>query len=575
MVIAAGTAVAWPAIQKWIDSNPEEFPEFITENVKLAPFRITVTERGTLDSLKNATLKNTVEGSTTIISIVTEGSQVQAPVQSKVDGVVEKVDESLIIVRNANDELVEHVVTPGEFTTALVEPGDEVKAGENLAGDLVCELDSSMLTDKEKQQQILVTQSEADLKKGEENVAIQKTQNESDIAAGKLAVELAALDLEKFEKGESIQTENEIKSEITLAEETLTQARENYEFNNRIAKKGYKTLNEVETLRIAAKDAELKLAIAKEKLDVHKKYTYKRTIKELTENAAESGRELKRVERSGIAALTQFQAELKARQLTFEVETGKLADLRRQIKACRLIAPANGKVVYASQQSRRSEPIVIEEGAAVRERQTIIKLPDFTQMKVDARIHESKISQIQVGLSVRIRVDAFPETIFNGVMDSVSDVPVAGSWPNMDLKEYEAAIRITDSIEKIQELKPGLTAGLEIIVDEGGDGNVLQIPVQGVVSAGGEYSVFVLTPKGPERRTVEIGRTNDTAIELTKGVEVGEKVILNPRTHFSSEIEDLETAAAKKKKENDSASASATAPKAKPQVKKKSGKAPG
>ena len=125
---------------------------------------------------------------------------------------------------------------------------------------------------------------------------------------------------------------------------------------------------------------------------------------------------------------------------------------------------------------RGSQPVVIEEGANVRERQRIIKLPDLNHMKVDARIHESKISRVEPGLEVEIQVDALPNVTYHGVLESVSSVPVPGSWPNTDLKEYEAEIRITDEVEKVRELRPGMTAALEIIVQERAE-DVLQVPV--------------------------------------------------------------------------------------------------
>lgn len=457
----------------------------MTEEVSKRPFRIAVTERGTVDSSQNSTLINTVEGTTTIIWIIPEGKDVKE-------------------------------------------------------GELVCELDSSMLMDKEKQQQILVTQADADLKRARENVEIQKTQNESNTSAAELAVELSKLDLKKFKDGDAVQEEARIQSEITLAQEKLNQARGNHEFTKQIAKKGYKTLNAVETLRIAVKDAELKLAIAQGELTVQVDYTYKRTIRELDEKAKETVRELVRVKRAGIASLAQYEADLKARTLTNDVEKGKLEKLEKQIAACKLTAPQQGKVIYASQQSRRSEPVVIEEGATVRERQAIIKLPDFSQMKVDARIHESKISQIREGLSVVIQVDALPNEVYHGILEHVSDVPIPGSWPNYDLKEYEAEIRITaEDEERIHELKPGMTAGLEIVVDEG-DEDVLQTPIQAVVSVGDKFVSYVLTLDGPVLRDVELGRTNDTAVEILSGLEAGERVILNPKTHLAEELSDLE-----------------------------------
>ncbi|MFK7819737.1 MAG: HlyD family efflux transporter periplasmic adaptor subunit, partial [Planctomycetaceae bacterium] len=180
-----------------------------------------------------------------------------------------------------------------------------------------------------------------------------------------------------------------------------------------------------------------------------------------------------------------------------------------------------------------------EEGANVRERQSIVKLPDLNFMKVDARIHESKISRIDIGQPVEIEVDALPGVIYNGVLDSVSSVPVPGSWPNTDLKEYESVIRITDDVEKVRELRPGMNAELRIIVQQRAE-DALQVPVQGVMSMMGKHFTYVLTPDGGERRELVIGDSNDEFMEVKDGVKVGEKVIMNPRTHFADEIAELE-----------------------------------
>jgi len=196
-------------------SGPKKNTTFITDQATSGPFRVTVTERGQLDSLNNVTLTSKVKGYSTIISIVPEGTMVKA-------------------------------------------------------GDLVCELDSALLVDKEKQQQIQVTQAEAELKQAEENVAIQKTQNESDNSAAKLAHEFAELDLKKFLEGESQRDLNVKQGAITKSREDLQRAEENFEFSKRIAKKGYKNQNDVEADRITVVKAEIDLEIAKEDLKVEK-----------------------------------------------------------------------------------------------------------------------------------------------------------------------------------------------------------------------------------------------------------------------------------------------------------------
>lgn len=186
-------------------------------------------------------------------------------------------------------------------------------------------------------------------------------------------------------------------------------------------------------------------------------------------------------------------------------------------------------------------------------------------MKIDARIHESKISRVRVGLPVIIRIDAFPDTIYHGVVDSVADVPVPGSWPNFDIKEYPAVIRITDDLQKVLELKPGLTAEVEIQVVS--RENVLQVPVQAIVAIGEKHYAFVLTDRGPElRKDIIIGDSNDKSVEILSGLEEGEQVIMNPRSRFGSELAALKTGSTSS---DDQDAATTRALAAKPRTKKR------
>ena len=253
----------------------------------------------------------------------------------------------------------------------------------------------------------------------------------------------------------------------------------------------------------------------------------------------DTARETKRSVLEGEAAIAGLKADFEAAKLTLAVEEEKLERTLRQIEACRLIAPQQGEVVYASQESRRSEPVVIEEGATVRERQAIINLPDLDKMKIDARIHESRISRVMLGQPVEINIDALPSQTFHGVLDTISSVPVPGSWPNTDLKEYEAGIKITDSPEIVRQLKPGMTAEIRIIVDDRQE-DVLQVPVQSVLQMADKFFTYVAKGSEVERRELKVGDANDEYMEIIDGVAEAERVVMNPRTHFSREINELE-----------------------------------
>ena len=543
VLVAGGLLVKSSFSNSWNSEN-KQFKDIVTEKVVRGPLRISITDRGQVDSMKSAILSSTVEGTTTIISIVPEGTIVQSPVRSEADGKVTQIKkpsdkETIITVQTPEGSLRDHIVPMGEHTQVRVKLDEEVKKEHMLAGDLICELDSSEMREQIKQQQIQLTQSEAALAQSIENLEIQKTQNESDIANAELQLTLAELDLKKYKEGEYLQQVNEIAGEVTLAQEEQVRAQEKYQFTKRISKKGYKSQNDLEADRIAVTKAEIALRVAQEKEKVLKTYTYKRTIAELEAQAKELALELERVKRKGISSLSQYEADVAARKLTAEVEKSKYERLLKQIDSCLLFAPQGGEAIYSNERSSRSSSEnIIEEGASVRERQQIIKLPDLDHMKINAQIHESRVNQIKVGLQVIIRVDAYPDEVYYGEVDDISSVPSSTNWFNRDLKEYEGVIRLTEEGDKVRKLRPGLNASIEIVVKHRED--VLQVPVQAVVTIIDKRYAWVMTEEGPERRDVLIGESNDLAIEILDGLQEGEDVILAPRSYFSDQIADLE-----------------------------------
>lgn len=465
----------------------------ITERARVGSFEILVVERGALDSMKNAVLTSKVEGATTIISLVPEGSHVKE-------------------------------------------------------GDLVCELDASTLNDKETQQEIAVVKAKAMLEQATEDLAIQKTQNDSDLAAAQLKYDLAKLDLEKFQKGDLIQQLEDFQAAVKLADETLSRTRESCNYIRQMTQKGYKNQNDLESEELVLQRNELDKRSAETKLRAFENYTQKRTLKELEANALEFAREIERIDRKGKAALAQKEAELESCKLTLEVESKKHDRMKEQIKACKIYASQDGQVVYANtRDGRQSDQVLIEVGSSVRERQAIINLPDLDAMKVNARIHESRISLIRQGLQVTVKVDAYPGEVFHGEVDSVASVPSSTGGFNRDFKEYEAVIRIVDSSEKVNKLRPGLTASVEVMVDH--RDNALQIPVQSVVSIGGRPFVFIVEGETVHRAELKVGQSNDKMIEVLSGLTEGTLVVMNPRSNFKKDIDELESQIAREQAE--------------------------
>src|SRR6185369_11901131 len=138
-------------------------------------------------------------------------------------------------------------------------------------------------------------------------------------------------------------------------------------------------------------------------------------------------------------------------------------------------------------------------------------------------------------------VEAHPGEIFKGEVDNVSLVPLSGSFPNYNLKEYATTIAIKDEPEKVGKLKPGLTAEVEILVDQ--VEACLQVPIQAIVEQANKHFAFVLADEGKiVRRELKTGRTNEVMMEINDngGLKEGDQVVLNPRAMLPKEILQLE-----------------------------------
>ena len=184
-----------------------------------------------------------------------------------------------------------------------------------------------------------------------------------------------------------------------------------------------------------------------------------------------------------------------------------------------------GLVAYgdlnASASARYNESI--EEGTNVRFRQTVLTIPNMSQMGVHVNIHESQVKKVRIGQTALIRVDAEPGIVLEGRVAELAVLPDSSSsryTPN--LKVYPATIHIHGSHAW---MKPGMNAKVEILVDQLAD--VMFVPVQSIEVENDTHFCYVNAGSGLERRSVETGLFNDEFIEVKNGLQPGEMVALS------------------------------------------------
>jgi HlyD family secretion protein len=437
------------------------------------PLDITVLETGNLKAAKSVSLRSEIEGRTTILYLIDEGSQ--------------------------------------------VEPGT-----------LLCRLDTANLVDDSVNQEIAVRNAESAMVKAEQALQIQGSQNQSDIAAAERRLEFAIKDLEKYREGDWPQQLKQAGDDILLAEEELKRAEDKLTWSQTLFDDGFLTRTELEADQLASQRNTIRLEQSKRAKELLEQYDYPRQIRSLEADVDEFGRELERVKLQAAARLVDFQTDLDSKVRKLELENEKFDKIIQQLDKTEIVAPVSGMVVYYKERSRWGNGDPISEGMEVRERQELITIPSSDGMVVEASVHESVLEQVNVGQEVRITVDALPEREFRGRVTSKGVLPDQNSWwANPDLRVYRTEIAVLDPDPA---MRPGMTCAIRVQVAHLPD--VVHIPVQARFFRGEQAVVFISNDGEIEVREVQLGLFNESWIEVMSGLEEGEEVLLSAPPGF-------------------------------------------
>jgi len=449
------------------DNAGESGPTFV---VRQGPLTISVTESGTIQSRERVVVKSEVEGRTSILWLIEEGTHVKK-------------------------------------------------------GDLLVELDASALEEGKVDQQIRVMNSEAAFIRAREQLEIIKNQAQADVSRAELDYRFAQLNRNKYIEGEYPQERQRAEADINLANEELQRANDKLAWSKRLAEEGYLTRMELQADELAARRSAIDLELAEGKLQLLNEYTHQQQLEELESDEEQKRMALQRVRLRASADIVQAEADYRAKKSEYERQKDRLDRIVEQLAKCRIVAPADGMVVYVTTgQGRRGADEPLREGQEVRERQDLIYLPTAAAMMAEIRIHESSLRKVAEGMPARIRVDAVPDRIFEGRVRRIALLPDAQhGWLNPDLKVYQTDVYIDGAADA---LRPGMNCRAEIVVEEMAD--VVYVPLQAVVRMDNQSMVYVVEPRGPRPRPVQIGMDNNRMVHVLSGLEPDERVLLNP-----------------------------------------------
>ena len=158
-------------------------------------------------------------------------------------------------------------------------------------------------------------------------------------------------------------------------------------------------------------------------------------------------------------------------------------------------------------------------GMTVEKSDILFSILDTDVVSIQGEVHEDALARIkdkwQIGNTVRVHVDIYPETTFAGKISGISDIMVP----------EERTVHFWTEIENPEHrLKPGMFVEQVIVLEEGTD--VLSVPLEAVFEDGGSRFVFVEYGTTYTRHEVVVGAKDDRYIEIREGLLLGEQVVV-------------------------------------------------
>jgi multidrug efflux pump subunit AcrA (membrane-fusion protein) len=192
----------------------------------------------------------------------------------------------------------------------------------------------------------------------------------------------------------------------------------------------------------------------------------------------------------------------------------------------KIVAPMDGIVNVLpntrTQGSFGSTPPPFKEGDRAWTGAAIAEIPDLSQMRVELKLDEVDRGKLQLGQSLRVRVDAIPEVEFTATLDWISPI-AAVIFKGMGLTEKTFPARAT--LAKVDpRLRPGMSCSSEIIIESAP--NSLLIPARASFMNKGKPAVWIQKGDGFEIRQIEVGKRNDADIVVTAGLKAGDVIAM-------------------------------------------------
>ena len=159
----------------------------------------------------------------------------------------------------------------------------------------------------------------------------------------------------------------------------------------------------------------------------------------------------------------------------------------------------------------------VKQGNTVTAGTVVVTIGNVDELQVTASVPERNVSSLRTGLKAEITLEAYPDQLFTASVVRVSPVVDSASRTKSVTLEFD---------KKDRRINAGMFAKVKLYTDRYDDCPV--IPETAVLEKSGTRYIYVVNADGATvgQRKVSLGKSVDGLVQLTEGVSVGEKMVV-------------------------------------------------
>lgn len=216
------------------------------------------------------------------------------------------------------------------------------------------------------------------------------------------------------------------------------------------------------------------------------------------------------------------EAEVKILGFTTERHIRHRSRHENDIRAYTVHSPMEGMVVLQSTYRGGGESQQIQQGDQLNSGAPLMKIVNPKSMQVEASINQAETTEMRIGQTATIGLDAFPGLKFQGKIYSIGALAVGGWRSNYYIRSVPVRIAIEGADPR---LIPDLSASADVVLEQNEKATL--VPLGAIHEEGNKTFVFVKQGDQFVKREVKLGPANNLHAVALAGLSGGEDLKLD------------------------------------------------